>query len=311
MSDFSVGGSIRSQNISFCEGNYYFKSFRGSLVSLLKNINKLDILLPYYYCHEVTEYAKKYAIRVKFYHVNEDLYPILKKVSKDQILVYPNYFGNVEGNILRLLSEYDPLQIIVDSAHSLTHSFNCLATIYSFRKLLPVPDGSAVISASPLLASQPRDSGLNEVSHLIAMDINKSYQEFREQERSVSSFDPEVGISVSSLVGIGCADIDSISTKRRANFEILDTIFKGGNRLPFSKLAGNCPLVYPLLMSNCPTRTELIADRIFTPSYWPIHKSLSYSSFEKHLANEALFLPIDQSISKDSLRWLASRVNNQ
>ena len=100
------------------------------------------ISIPVYYCHEVTEFIKDTGVDIKFYNIDESFLPLNPDFSDGRVLLYPNYFGVNDASVVNLLSTFNPNRIIIDGAQALVSNYECLANINSYRKFLPVVDGS-------------------------------------------------------------------------------------------------------------------------------------------------------------------------
>lgn len=74
-----------------------------------------------------------------FYHIDDNFFPT-QEFSKDQYIVYPNYFGICDENIDKLIKLYPKL--IVDNAHAYFAKPRGFASFNSAKKFLSVKDGA-------------------------------------------------------------------------------------------------------------------------------------------------------------------------
>ncbi len=92
-----------------------FNLAREAIEHLVK-IFKIDkIHIPYYLCDVVRHTLYKASCKPIFYHIDDNFFPT-EHFSKEDFILYPNYFGICHDNVKRLANIYPKL--IVDNAHS-------------------------------------------------------------------------------------------------------------------------------------------------------------------------------------------------
>ncbi len=132
------------------------KTFMGrdAINLLLYNIDTKDkrVLLPAYTCSEVTDSFRAYGIDIIFYDQDNFKIETLELNSID-IFYFIRYFGiEPEGiqNVIDRVKEKNPNSLIVeDRAHYLSDKKlldGIDAYIFSFRKLLPIPEGGGLMT---------------------------------------------------------------------------------------------------------------------------------------------------------------------
>ena len=162
-----IGGFPSADESLNSAGSFYFNSFRSSLRALLISARIKKISIPVYYCHEVTEFIKDTGVDIKFYNIDESFLPLNPDFSDGRVLLYPNYFGVNDASVVNLLSTFNPNRIIIYGAQALVSNYECLANINSYRKFLPVVDGSLLRTQFRVEASPPSNSCLADAEHLL------------------------------------------------------------------------------------------------------------------------------------------------
>jgi len=303
-----IGGFPSAAEFLNSGRSYYFNSFRSSLRALLISARIKKISIPVYYCHEVTEFIKDTGVDVKFYNIDESFLPLNPDFSDGRVLLYPNYFGVNGVNVVSLLDTYNPNRIVIDGAQALVSKYDCLANINSYRKFLPVVDGSLLITPLRIEASPPSNSCLADAEHLLNENRNAAYEQFKAHEVRFSVVGDDNGISVASLIGVGCTDFGSIAASRFRHYTLYESVFQRFNKIRLGITDGMIPLCYPLMLDSAPKREQLINAGIYVPNYWAMHSALNYTPFEKALASEAIFLPLDQTLSSEDISGTISTV---
>lgn len=126
------------------------------------------VLLPDYFCAEVSAFLEHSGLRIAYYRIKKDLTPDESSVVRcidvnTRFLVTVHFFGfpcPVVG--LADICRQNNLVCVEDNAHGLlsSHAGNFLGTtgdigIFSFRKTLPVKDGAALIINNPGIKKKP------------------------------------------------------------------------------------------------------------------------------------------------------------
>ena len=112
-------------------------SARNCLRYIVKAFDIKEIYIPYYLCSAIRLSLSKENCKIHYYHIDDKFYPTCDFKENDFIL-YPNYFGVCNENVLKLAKKYKNL--IVDNAHSFYFEPVGIASFNSVRK--SVPNGS-------------------------------------------------------------------------------------------------------------------------------------------------------------------------
>lgn len=126
-----------------------FQSARAALRAVLESTDVSQVLLPIYICDAVVQAVIDSGAVVNPYFLDNSLYPKIlpNPLPEKSVLLYVNYFGLCDVNIERLSQCIPKKQLIIDNSQALfSLPINALATIYSIRKYLGVPDGGLLIS---------------------------------------------------------------------------------------------------------------------------------------------------------------------
>lgn len=232
-------------------------------------------------------------------------------IRPDEWVLLVNYFGLCADSVESQLAALPRAQVIVDCSQAFFQpAFNCMATIYSARKFLPVADGGFVATRM-VLPQLPADE-------LAAMHRYRYLQERALGEPEVSRANylaAEAELEQASLRDVSsftrqhaaASDHEGIRQARICNFNTLAELLP----VPaFGMIPGNqVPLCYPLAVPDADAfRTKLIKRRVFTPKYWPCVDPATV--FERQLLEQTVFLPIDHRYNSRHMAYLADVVTD-
>lgn len=93
----------------------YFNLGRECLRHIVKTFGIKEIKIPYYLCDAIRHTLFEEGCKPVFYHIDDDFLPS-EEFSKEDFILYPNYFGICTKNIKDLVNIYPKL--IVDNAHA-------------------------------------------------------------------------------------------------------------------------------------------------------------------------------------------------
>jgi len=294
--------TIINKNKSHSNFNQITLTIRGrNAISHLLNAFKIDVndfvLLPAYTCDTVTAPLRG-KCKFQFYDINEDFslninqIEILLKKYNVKILYIIHYFGFLHKNLtmIRQLCDHYGCYLIEDHAHSALSDFNydfADAKIFSFRKLIPVPDGGGIWLASNKQIKYDRSRFFSDLQAMSVYAKRKIYvrsQVFRTiinryTSESINSINdnsdhlPFYPASHFSEKIIRNIDLVSIIRKRRKIFEDWLNLFKETRfELVFDHLPdGVTPLGFPIRLKNPnEVKKELEKNRVFLKIHWPV-----------------------------------------
>jgi hypothetical protein len=214
-------------------------------------------------------------------------------------LLYTNYFG-IRGTYAKsLLSRYDRKSVIVDSSQALfSPPHECLATIYSPRKFLGVPDGGLLVSSTPVHTPELVDEGsfdrAGPLLKRMAFSPEAGYEEHQTAECTLFDQPPKRMSNLTRRI-LSSVDYGEVCLARNRNFAYLHKHLGRYNLLPIDAGDINGPLCYPFLTRSPELRKILIEQRIYVSTYWhDVLALVDATSSEKFLVHGLVPLPCDQ-----------------
>jgi len=295
-----------------------FQSGRAALRAALEYANIKIVFLPVYICDAVVQAVVDSGAVVKSYNLDDSLYPknLPDSIPKKCALLYPNYFGLCDENIKCLLQHISKKKIIIDNSQALfALPDNVMASIYSIRKYIGVPDGGLLVSTE-LDFKMPDNEDSNSLARMKALLLRMSYSartgylSYVESEKTLNNTKP---LKMSRLTNrlMASIDMDAVKRRRRENFLELALQLDKFNEHKWLIGSDSVPLCYPLLVDKKVDnlKQQLINKGIFIPTYWPEIKSrATYNSIEYRLLHCCLFVPCDQRYSTYQMNTLAVEI---
>ena len=111
-----------------------FNLGRECLGYIVKTFGIREMRIPYYLCDVIRHTLFEKGCKPVFYHINDDFLPT-EEFAKEDVILYPNYFG-ICGKNVKYLSEKYP-NLIVDNAHAYydkPSGFACFNAGHKFGK---------------------------------------------------------------------------------------------------------------------------------------------------------------------------------
>lgn len=291
------------------ENVVYLNSGRHALEYILRGLSNIkNVRIPYYTCDAVLQPLQRLGISWSFYHIDEKLEIAEKlELSKDEVLLYTNYYGIKDEYCKHVASAYGDIAIIDNAQALFCKPISGVNQFYSPRKFMGMPDGGlAVTTFLDTTETLPEDKSFDRCSHLLKrleLSPSEGYAEFKGCSKKIAaaSLCQMSNISKSILASV---DLDYIKQKRRENFTTLHKTLSSINKLTIPSIKSfECPLVYPYWVDNGDKlKKELIAQNIFVATYWPnVLEWVGQSDLEYDLANHIICLPIDQRYGYDDM----------
>ena len=301
-SSFQVGGhypAILESRKNRTPGRNGYNSARACLYAVLMKVRPDRVFLPNYMCDAVFKAVMQAGCQVTTYSIGNDFMPNEPiSVSDNEVILVPNYFGLCRDVVLTQLDRFPRSSVIVDCSQAYFEPrFDCLATIYSPRKFLPVADGGFVASDLPLEESPADDvASIARYQYLLRSQYLGTAATRTEYLAAEASFDAinNNAISTLTLKLVETLDVDFIARRRTENFDLLSELDEL-NELRLSR-GVQVPLCYPLsIPAGKSLKTRLIDRQIFVPTYWP--NVAPRSPMEENLVNNTLFLAVDHRLA--------------
>jgi len=294
------------------------------------------VLLPLYNCQDVLKTFMR-TNRVVFYDVREDFTiapeELLSRlnVGRVKMMIIVNYFGLLQPHRdeIKSICEQRGITLIEDCAHSLltegsgdTGDF----AIYSFRKLLPIPDGGGLKAnriAKPLVAKFHSrlyadflstlilaKSSLNIKSNTLSRaHIMSKAKDFAPKIQPPSTESRILPLSHFAERGMRHLSFPEIIERRRADFQFWQEFCK--RRSAFSPLIPDlppsvCPPGFPVKVKNRESLEVTAREAgIVLRVHWRLDRALGPDCRVSHdLASTTLTLPIYPELDEKDRRVL-------
>lgn len=283
-----------------------FQSSRAAFLALLRAMRPTAVWMPWYICDAMLEPLRMTGTPVKRYRLDAELRAQSVDVAQGELLLYVNYFGLCSQQVDDVLSRFPRERVVIDNAQALfAQPADCLATLYSPRKFLGVPDGGYLVTQQPIAMPEATDdASLLRCGHLLtrlAKDAEAGYADYAAAEESLKHQEP---LRMSALTQrlLAGVDYESVRARRVENFAFLHEKLQRYNRFTFRYDEHAVPLCYPFFGVPTGVREALRAQRIYTPTYWPdVATAEGAPDFERSLPDSTLCLPCDQRLTHNDL----------
>lgn len=297
-----------------------YQSARAAIRAVLECSKAEKIFIPAYICESIIQVCRDSGLKLVTYELNEVLYPKVDFEDKlnNALVLYVNYFGICQYNIKKLLRKIPKDKLIIDNSHALfAPHLGELATIYSPRKFVGLPDGGLLKASQSLKISPPEveDIGsLNRMNYLftrLAYSAKEGYEGFNNARLSLENSRP---LKMSRLTTRLMQSISWSKTaeRRKKNYALMAKELDSINSFPQLKSDNEVPLCYPLMLSGYDVtniKLALSQANIFTPTYWlDAVIRIKANSIEYKLIKNTLFLPIDQRLDAADIKLICKQV---
>lgn len=274
-------------------------SGRNALRHIVRQLKIKSIWVPEYTCPVVWDALRAEKCELRFYSIGLDMLPT-EEMSKNDFILYTNYFGCCGAKVDQLASEHPNL--IVDCAQAYHALPKGRASFSSPRKFFGVSDGGIAFGVED--AAYEQDDSSARQRHLIVRKekgASAGYPLFQAAEESLIDA-PICAMSAATAAALRKFDVETAAQKRRENFaflrERLQTSFS------FALADDDVPMVYPYVTEDATLRSRLIAQKIYVAKYWP-----GLSPAANVLAERITPLPIDQRYGEDDIRGILEKIH--
>ena len=313
-SEFHTMVLEKGNGIRFPRSGSLTFSGRTALETVLKKIPYAKTaLLPSYCCDSMIEPFRRAGIAVNFFDVNYNNGLLVEITSKEDILLWCNYFG-FQSNF----PDFEGI-VIEDITHSLfsniSHHSQSDYLVASVRKWEPINCGG-YCSVYFEGKDPPKKFIMNKSE---AMRLKAEYLSDADEQKKVEylkAFNESNQWFANNYSGLG---IDSYSKEyishidvkiqreiRRRNAHILYGGLQGKVDFLFAEEQMDCPLFVPVIFHNLEERTKvrkkLIEDKIYCPVHWP-HPNADCKS---NIYDTELSLICDQRYSEKDMERIVS-----
>ncbi|NNK80791.1 MAG: hypothetical protein HKO93_04770 [Flavobacteriales bacterium] len=306
----AIGGFFEYELISHIsrgQDALLFNSGRSALAYLLRSYEIDFIQIPYYTCDVVLEPLRSLGIEYDFYSLTQELLPDIGsgEIDIDRPILINNYYGILDESLKTL-----PLKkAVIDNSQAMYSELNGgYGSFNSYRKFMGVPDGGEAKLGGPVKAildysEYPRYRCARNLDYLfgrLESGPEEYYDDFKGADK-ILEFSEIKRVSEVTLRSLDSVDQDRIVHQRIENFRLLEEGLERINQVPLASISNRqVPMAYPLLIEKGSSlRQKLIQERIFVPKFWPNQEILpKKGSYEEHLTENLLPLPIDQRYSE-------------
>lgn len=311
-----IGGYFEFQHFNgheYHEGALRFNSARYAIeyVAVVKGFR--NVYVPTFLCDSVAGTLCAAGVQIITYPISKEWIPIMEfPVSEDEAIVIVNYFGQLDNEIIAAMCERYH-NVIVDNIQSFfQRPVAGASTVYSCRKYFGVPDGAYLYTDADLGGYEqlPQDYSAERILFLSGRyeyGAQAFYSASQENENVIDHAGP-CKMSAFTQNLLRAVDYEQCISTRKENVDYLDHHLRQYNLIKVKNHAGL--FMYPLLQSGCKDlRTRLIEQGIFVPKLWPgLSKPVSQESKEACLAENIIWLPIDQRYGTDDMDYIVTNI---
>lgn len=286
---------------------------RNALAYLCKAKKIKKVYLPYFICSSVPDLCKKIGVECEKYSINKHYEPIFNhKLENDEWLYIVNFYGQLSNDYLNFWKKKYG-RIIVDNAQSYYQMpIDGVDTLYTARKYFGVADGAFLYTDKKLNEEIPVDESFERMHFLLGRyerNANEFYSEYASNNK-LFAIEPIKQMSKLTKNILCSIDYERIAEQRQSNFELLNKSLNSINQLQVKNVYG--AFMYPLLVKDgAAIRKILQKEKIYIPTLWPyVLENCVSDSFEYHLANDTLPIPVDQRYDSQDMEYLVEVIRH-
>lgn len=318
----------------FADKALCLSSARAGIYYLVETLRPGTVWMPSYLCVTMIESIAHRRETIRFYPVDGALtlsdLEWLKQVRKGDIVCVIDYFGHHSSTSVKRAARAAGAWVLEDACQALmTDGIGEDADylLFSPRKFLGVPDGGVLV---PLNGDSFAEVVLDEAparwwltmfgASLLRREFDRRggdspdrrwFKLFREADAKA----PQGAFAISSLskaLLFEAFDYDSIAKRRRANYRVLWQRLAQIALLPKSN-SEVVPLGFVVCLKTQEERDrirhQLIAQNIYPPVHWPIHKVVPERFVDSHrLCDTIMTLPCDQRYDESDMQRVSDLV---
>jgi len=298
----------------FHDTDLMLSSGRNCLRFIIKERNIKTLFLPYFLCESLSEVALAENVKIKYYHVDKNLYPLgvnTNELNESSYLYLVNYYGLLADEITDLIVEYK--YVIVDNTHDFFNKdIYGVDIIYNYRKYFGVPDGACIVSKE--LYYNPNyqvGTSLEKIIEVVSRDETGDffhYPTFLDADKYFRNEDLKYMSNFTSNY-LNAIDYSSIEKERLINYKILFERLSKYNLMQLSEK--KLSYMYPLLTSNGEDlRNYLKENNIYAQKLWPNVLWNGANDEEIKRVENMILLPIDQRYSINEMTYISDVIDN-
>lgn len=335
--DFELEGSVLAASPGHSNMSHFFCGRYHSVLTdtgrsalyiaidhILQSGGKKEAWLPIFCCESVIMPFVQHKCKINFYSCGFDLNTFSPPdITSKSILLFINYFGFCNKSVANWLESIGTSKdffVIEDNVQAtLSKGFGFIGdySLNSFRKVLPVPDGSVLASKAEI--NYPLDDP--DESFISRKLVAKLIRDFNEPqhisllasaETDIDTYIRPKSMSWISRYLMNTIHLDDIRSRRRENWRnLLGKLQDIPMITPIFHEIEECevPLALPITVNKSvrdPLRSYLINENIFCPIHWKLPKQYYDERFKADflLSESILSLPIDQRMNESHIQYL-------
>lgn len=297
------------------------------------SLGRAHAWLPRYCCESVIEPFRRAGFKLDFYGTGRDLTSPsgLPRSLSGSVFLYIHYFGRrnveLESFVADCRRSGDEMIVVEDCVQApLTAGLGGVGdhAVFGFRKVLPLPDGAALVSNRPIEGAVG-ESDEDVVSRRLLGKLLRGaggrdedfLRLFAEAEERLDAGSPRAMSWLSRRL-LAAMDVRAEGTARRANgvrlSAALARVFPadGGPLFP-APAEGEIPLGLPVFVPGGrrdALRAYLARKRVYCAVHWPLPAGPAGFEAEKSLADSILTLPLGPSASVSDMDELAAEIRS-
>lgn len=315
----SIGGYFELELL--CGEEYHSNAIglntgRNAFEYILRAKSYKKVYLPFFTCDVMLEPIKKLQLNFEFYHIDKTFRPLIDitQIQQNEVLVYNNYFGICDTQVIEASSKYKNL-IIDNSQAFFSKPIDSIDTFYSPRKFFGVPDGAYLYTEIFLDYDLEQDISFNRCSHLLGRIDSGAEPHFQIYKDNNYSLYKQPVKKMSNLTQRILSSIDymSVADIRRQNFSYLHSKLNKMNMLKFEVANSDVPMIYPYLTDNGnELKRKLINNKIYIATYWQnVLDWMDENCFEVDLVKKMIPIPLDQRYNIQDMEMIINIIENK
>lgn len=283
---------------------------RNCLAYLIKARGITRIALPYFLCDSVINLCSFYNVEVRYYHINESLFPEDIMLEEGEWMYIVNYYGQLSIEQIKELQQKH-VRVIVDNAQAyFDMPVKGVDSLYTCRKFFGVPDGAFLYTDAVLDEEFDQDESFERMTFLLGRYERTASEFYSEYVKNNIIFDNEPIKKMSKLTQnlLHSLEYNRIKKNRTDNYLYISEELGNLNLLTTKNIEG--AFAYPLLLEDASSvRRKLIENKIYIPILWPnVFESMETQTIEYRMADKILPIPCDQRYGVKELEYVCALI---
>jgi hypothetical protein len=308
-----------SYKLGSFQNETYYSSGQSALIVILRTLlseNYSKIYIPNFICDSVINVCKSLKFNIINYEIDDKSFePVWNNIDLEENTIFylVSYYGFVETNssVLKLKSKYHNIITISDRVQDYYNINKSLAdfSFNSFRKFLPIPEGSIIVNRTNLSLLEPeKNNSWSRLKYLAAIMKLLKFNDkiylriFNKAEyKLLNTLEP----MYMSRLGVNYFNLFhhyKIKLKREENYKFVYDYGKSlGIDFVFKYEAGLTPIAIPVKVnSSKKLKKNLFEKKCYLNSYWP--SNINKSKFSQYIYNHSINIIINHTVNLDKIK---------